>query len=823
MKTQTLAALVAALSAASTTIHASGQWDVDFSVPGVYGEPKPNIRASAVFDDGDGPQLFLGGYHRFDSMGEPYTVGGVYPYLGVWDGREWQPTQAETDKPISGLAVFDDGSGPALYVGGEFTRAGELTVDRIARWDGHAWSAIGSPGVMVLGPIGCMTVFDDGTGSALYVGGSAALNSPAPLQGIARWNGTQWGTVGNGSVKGGVLAFASYDAQDGRGPRLYAGGTLSLVGGQPVNRIAAWDGTAWQGVGGGVNGSVQALAVYPGPDGPELIVGGSFTKAGEAAHANRIARWNGHQWSTLGEGMSGGISYYGPIVRSLLVLDAEAGPSLFAAGVFQSAGGQPARAVARWDGEQWHSTGMADENWCVHLAALPSEAGPRVAAFGVLHEIDGQPGAFECAVLDDDGWSILGDGLEAGSWAHVSDILEVPAGDQTSLIAAGYFDYADGAPIRGIAAWDGATWSPIGAGIYSGEIYALERFNGELIAGGVIEYMGWEFVGSIAAWDGRAWLSVGGGLHRSSGPGWGLAEVYALAVYDDGSGPALYAGGRFDDACCDAYQGLFPVTNLARWDGRTWSDAAGDVSGTVRALHVHDDGRGAAHNGLRRWDGKEQTFVYVPPYASGTSFTVYALQSFNDGSGPALFAGGGFTEVDGIAASNIARWDGVTWSPLGSGINGAVTSMTVHDEGCGPALFVGGHFSWAGGVFAKGVARWDGRAWSALNGQITTTDAYGWVAALTSVQDAPPQLRGLYLGGRFDMFGAEADRHIARWIASCTSGDLDGDGAVGPSDITLLLAAWGDCEAGQPCAADLNGDGVVNGLDLAHLLAAWTP
>jgi len=48
--------------------------------------------------------------------------------------------------------------------------------------------------------------------------------------------------------------------------------------------------------------------------------------------------------------------------------------------------------------------------------------------------------------------------------------------------------------------------------------------------------------------------------------------------------------------------------------------------------------------------------------------------------------------------------------------------------------------------------------------------------------------------------------------------DLDGDGMVGASDLTILLAAWGACDG---CAADIDGDGVVDGTDLTTLLASW--
>jgi len=48
--------------------------------------------------------------------------------------------------------------------------------------------------------------------------------------------------------------------------------------------------------------------------------------------------------------------------------------------------------------------------------------------------------------------------------------------------------------------------------------------------------------------------------------------------------------------------------------------------------------------------------------------------------------------------------------------------------------------------------------------------------------------------------------------------DLDGDGAIGGSDLSVLLAGWG-----LPGPADLDGDGAVGGVDLAIVLSSWGP
>ncbi len=63
--------------------------------------------------------------------------------------------------------------------------------------------------------------------------------------------------------------------------------------------------------------------------------------------------------------------------------------------------------------------------------------------------------------------------------------------------------------------------------------------------------------------------------------------------------------------------------------------------------------------------------------------------------------------------------------------------------------------------------------------------------------------------------------------ADCPA-DLDCSGAVDPTDLAMLLIAWGPCPEpcadGDPsttCAADFNGDCNVDPFDLSVLLVAW--
>jgi len=47
-----------------------------------------------------------------------------------------------TNSQVRALAVFDDGTGPALYTAGFFTEAGGSPANYIAKWDGAAWSTL---------------------------------------------------------------------------------------------------------------------------------------------------------------------------------------------------------------------------------------------------------------------------------------------------------------------------------------------------------------------------------------------------------------------------------------------------------------------------------------------------------------------------------------------------------------------------------------------------------------------------------------------------------------------------------------------------------
>jgi hypothetical protein len=206
---------------------------------------------------------------------------------------------------VFALTVFDDGSGPALYAGGQFTTASGMAANNVAKWNGTSWSAMGTG---MDGSVQALTVFDNGSGPALHAGGFFTTAGGVAANDIAKWNGTSWSALGSG-MNDGVFALTVFD--DGSGPALYAGGYFLAAGGVAANDIAKWNGTTWSALGSGMGGTypyVSALTVFDDGSGPALYAGGYFSTS--PAGDSYLAKWGGcspppSPWTNLGSGLAG--------------------------------------------------------------------------------------------------------------------------------------------------------------------------------------------------------------------------------------------------------------------------------------------------------------------------------------------------------------------------------------------------------------------------------------------------------------------------------------------------------------------------------------
>jgi hypothetical protein len=348
------------------------------------------------------------------------------------------------------------------------------------------------------------------------------------------------------------------------------------------------------------------------------------------------------------------------------------------------------------------------------------------------------------------------------------------------------FTAAGGIVASHVAKWDGTTWSPLGAGT-NGSVYTLAVFDEgsglALYAGGNFGQAGGVPARQLARWTGSEWRGHGGGVANAAGGG----KAYAMKAVGKGAAvdPGLYVGGEF------AAAGGVAAGNIARYDDQGWHALGDGVDGEVFALCLFDDlyvggafksagGRGAA--GIARWDGASWA-----PLGAGSEWAVRAIAVFDDGSGggPALYASGHF------GGAHIARWDGAAWSGIGSVSGGNVNAMAVFNDGSGAALYAAGAFMSVNGVQAGGIARWDGSSWTAL-GAGFEVELSQQVNALAVYDDGRGAV--LYAAGRLLHSGEVAVNGIARWDGASWSSV--GGGVI--DSKVLSLAVFDDGLEGRP-------------------------
>ncbi|HEX7187946.1 MAG TPA: hypothetical protein VF423_06955, partial [Actinomycetes bacterium] len=303
--------------------------------------------------------------------------------------------------PLNGTVSALHAVSGSLYVGGAFTDAGGIgDADRIARWNGSSWSAVG-PAAIPAGSVDAIATY----GSKVFVGGTfqnAGGNANADF--LAQWDGTTWSPFCNGPALTGnvtslqVVASTLYvggSFQNGAGiptadyllacdlvtgdssstvndpahpfsgpvdaltvdanGALYAGGAFSnLENLSAADNVAYRDGTGWHplGAGGAVTGAVRSLAA----SGTTVYVGTDAKNVAGIPQADNVARWNGSSWSALGANIAGTDGWF-PASTSVNGL-AAFGSGLYATGTFQDASGDLlADNVAAFDGTAWHNVG----------------------------------------------------------------------------------------------------------------------------------------------------------------------------------------------------------------------------------------------------------------------------------------------------------------------------------------------------------------------------------------------------------------------------------------------------------------------------------
>ena len=530
----------------------------------------------------------------FDPSGNLYAGGDFTNAGGMltscvaeWDGTNWTALGAGVSNggyAASVRCLACDASGN-VYAGGYFTAAGGGSAANIARWDGTNWFNLGKglygngfPYSLAIGPAG-----------ELLAGGSFSMAGTLSALGVAKWDGTNWSALGGG-------AYTVYGLAADRSGNVFVGGNL-YAGSIPSHGVAKWDGSTWSGLGArvaSVSGSLNGSSVYALANDSlgNLYAGGTFTMA-SAAPANRIAKWNGTNWSPVGAGLpsfaSSASLYY---AYPQLALDGAG--NLYGLGTLNTNTQISATNVVRWDGTNWSTVStnpvggpffaqtqsVSPYSPKLPLAIAATRSGT-VFVGGGFGAVDGVL-AQNVTQWNGTNWASLGSGCEGPVTLLAPDTLG-------NIYAAGEFTYAGNVLANNIARWDGTNWSALGLGISfptyvdtftsAIEAIAADRF-GNVYAGGTFTNAGNTYVNRIAKWDGNNWTALGSGIQGT---------VAALAADSAGN---LYAGGTFRVA------GGVAATNIAKWDGTNWSALGSGVNGGVSALSYDGNGHLYVAGGL---------------------------------------------------------------------------------------------------------------------------------------------------------------------------------------------------------------------------------
>ena len=401
-------------------------------------------------------------------------------------------------------------------------------------------------------------------------------------------------------------------------------------------------------------------------NGNDIYVGGNFTSIGGIA-ANNIARFNlvSQRWFALGADLQAN----GNGVRGIVSAIAVVGNDVYVAGLFSAADNRLTQSVSANNVARWN---VVTSTW----AALGADAGVAKNGF------DG----------------VVNSSLVANGKLYFVGKFKNAYNNATNAVT-----------VNNVACWNptNSTWSSLGKGIgtqTSYEVYDVVVLGDNLFIGGkfptVIRSDNYILhVDCIARWNltSNSWFPLGVDSGGSGTNGCG-GDVHALAT----DGTYIYAGGFFAHANNSATDRP-PASNVARWNGTTWSTL---------------NGNNTVGN-------------------SGVSDLVREL-CFNNGQ---LYVGGAFENVNNpngttTPANYLARWNGSAWLLLGAGaiadgngLNSEVLAATF----AGGQLYVGGNFDGAFNntgamVTVNGLARWTGTVWTGV-----TNSAF---KSLTSVSAA---------------------------------------------------------------------------------------
>ncbi|MDJ0652639.1 MAG: hypothetical protein QNJ40_00685 [Xanthomonadales bacterium] len=497
------------------------------------------------------------------SNGVNSTVTAILPsvsfvYAGVGSGvRQWNPSandkwtdlgSSNTLNPVRDIEINNTRVAATSSVS---TLWGGLPAGSVSEYDAGTmeWSAVGSSSGVNTG-FGALAVaqgFFHATGDFTGI--------DADARGIARLNASlEWEAVPDSDALGDTPSFTDLFRLGGEICGVQQGfGTNQLFFSRGV---ACNDGQRWRGLAQGINGQVLDIIRYNGA----VVAGGEFSAAGDEL-TNFIAEYRNGDWAPLGGGLvfTGATGSNPGDVRAMAVYQGD----LYVSGLFNQADGQDAFGLARWDGQNWSSVGeglnfpndplLVWNDLLVVTGTTPSGLGPILTWDGNnLTEFQDLPGfrtPTAMAVYQGDlvaasvqgGVAVL-ERWNGSAWETFTDNLQRGLGSINTLLVRDNLLYAGGRFNGQVAVWDGTAWSDLGAGL-EGTSFGVEDLvfaEDALIATGWFDSSDGTSLEKLAYFDGQQWYPLGPGLFAE------FTGSSGLTLMIDGS--TVYLGGLFQQA-----------------------------------------------------------------------------------------------------------------------------------------------------------------------------------------------------------------------------------------------------------------------------------
>lgn len=510
---------------------------------------EPRIESMFVGTSG----LLLGG--EFDACGGVATRN-----VARWDGTAWRAMGVGTNRTVRSVCEFQG----APVVGGDFDLAGGSAIPGLARWNGTQWQAVGGGLGSAYGYLQAFAVAEHL--GELFVGGVFTQAGGTPVANVARWDGQTWRDVGGGigaapGFTGLPIVLATVGAE------LYVGGDFAMVGVQApgqalvADNIARWDGQTWRTAadGLGANAEVRKLSTWRG----RKIAMGNFTTIG-GLWTSGVAMQSRDGWEWIGQADGSvwdAVEFQGDLVVT---------------GQFQNIGGVAANKIARWNGSQWSPFGAGAGEYCVAVynnELYAGGVGPVRKWNGFSWQSFGTPlfGSI-LAMTEHQGALYIGGGFMGAAappnLVRWDGVTMTPAGLGTNgaveslvsygndLVIGGRFTQAGGVPANNLAVLSNGVVAPMSFPFTGGyAVYALTAMGTDLFAGGDLGNNGARRR-YVAHYDGAQWHMLG------DGPNGAVFDLLADAAQRE-----VWVAGWFFEC-----QGL-PAHNLARYEfaGR-WQD-----------------------------------------------------------------------------------------------------------------------------------------------------------------------------------------------------------------------------------------------------------